>query len=196
MNPLRAGRKARYDGGMTRATAAKPRLPLPHAELLVPPRRPHYFAGRLLTAEDFALEQEYHIRMRRLQNLATLGAGVVSGLTVSTDPVGSGVIVAPGYAIDPLGREIIVPHPVKVSRPTKTRKPARRWFVLLHYAEEEVLPTPLPGQTEGETPMLNTTVRETFELTIEANAPAPDSAAIVLRMLTPPTKRRLRRAAE
>jgi hypothetical protein len=40
--------------------------------------RPRYFAGKLLTAEDFELEQRYHIAKRWLLNRELHGAGTVS----------------------------------------------------------------------------------------------------------------------
>jgi hypothetical protein len=72
--------------------------------------RPRYFAGKLLTAEDFELEQAYHIGRRRLLNRMLHGAGVVSGLTVGEGSAGT-VTVEPGFALDPRGREILVCEP-------------------------------------------------------------------------------------
>lgn len=176
---------------MTRATANKSRKPVPPAAFFTPPERPRFFEGRLLTAADLSREQEYHIRMRRLHNLATLGAGVVAGLSVSEEPSGTGVIVSPGFAIDPWGREVVVPQSARLSRPALSPKPARRCFVILRYAEEWIEPVPVMGDSgSGAEP---TIVRETYALSIEAKAPAADDPALVLRMLAPPTKRRLRR---
>jgi len=43
-------------------------------------RRVNYFAGRLLTAEDFRAEQEYHREKSRRHNRRLHGSGVASGL--------------------------------------------------------------------------------------------------------------------
>src|SRR5262249_35107675 len=63
-------------------------------------------------AEDFELEQRYHIEKRWLLNRMLQGAGVVSGLDVVAAERGT-VTVTPGFAIDRRGREILVgPPPV------------------------------------------------------------------------------------
>ena len=80
------------------------------------PRRPRYFSGQLLTAEDFEAEQSYLLRGRRSDNRQLHGWGVVCGLGVR--PSGSGgVTVEPGLAIDGLGREIVVPDPREMPDP-------------------------------------------------------------------------------
>ena len=78
--------------------------------------RPRYFAGKLVTAEDFELEQRYHIEKRRLLNRMLQGAGIVSGLGVVEAGQGT-VIVAPGFALDPDGREILVSEPQELAIP-------------------------------------------------------------------------------
>ncbi len=68
-------------------------------------KRVNYFDGRLLSAADFQLEQEYHRERQRLQNRLLVGCGVATGLKVSTMPSGKGwnVTVTPGTALDPSG---------------------------------------------------------------------------------------------
>src|SRR3954465_2034291 len=68
--------------------------------------RPHYFAGKLLTADDLELEQRYHIEKRWLLNRTFHGEGVVHGLEVA--PGKGTVSVSPGFALDEYGREIEV----------------------------------------------------------------------------------------
>lgn len=72
------------------------------------PRRPNYFEGRLLTAQDFEAEQSYFLDGRRSDARRLHGSGVVCGLDVRPSD-GGGVVVEPGVAIDGLGREIVVP---------------------------------------------------------------------------------------
>jgi hypothetical protein len=79
------------------------------AKMLEPVRRPRYFEGRLLSAADLVLEQEYHRGMRHLQNRA-LGWGIVEGLDVRVTR--TGLVVDSGFAIDALGRELVVSEPV------------------------------------------------------------------------------------
>lgn len=73
-----------------------------------PIRRLNYFAGQLLSADDFASEQNYHRDKQRRHNLHCHGAGVVRGLKVSAVHKNSGwwVAIEPGVAIDPAGNEI------------------------------------------------------------------------------------------
>jgi len=73
-----------------------------------PIRRPHYFAGALLSVDDFTSEQNYHREKQRRHNLHCHGSGVVQGLKVSIghkDSAGM-VTIEPGVAIDPAGNEI------------------------------------------------------------------------------------------
>jgi hypothetical protein len=80
------------------------------------PRRPRYFTGQLLTAEDLEAEQSYFLTGRRAHNRLLHGWGVVCGLDVT--PSGSGgVVVEAGVAIDGLGREIVVPTPREMPDP-------------------------------------------------------------------------------
>ncbi|MBC7771938.1 MAG: hypothetical protein H7210_05545 [Pyrinomonadaceae bacterium] len=136
-----------------------------------PPVRLNYFPGRLMTAADFAREQEYLRDARRRLTLASLGPGVVSGLKITPGKKG-GIVVSSGFAIDRLGREVLVPAPVEVASHDK------KWrYVVLEYSEEliEPLPTAVDGSGFG-------AVRETYHLTLRPAKPAPDdtSGAIVL----------------
>ncbi len=145
------------------------------AALLQAPTRPNYFPGRLLSADDFRLEQEYLNRMRHLQNLATLGVGVVTGLAVSEEPGGTGVRVSAGYAIDAVGREIIVPADVCMTWPTADQRPPRRWGVVLEYAEHDTDPVSTTGGT-----MANT-VSEGYAIAVITERPGLDDVRVVLR---------------
>jgi hypothetical protein len=80
------------------------------------PRRPKYFSGQLLTADDFEAEQSYFLGRRRSDNRQLHGWGVVCGLGVTPSGRG-GVVVEPGLAIDGLGREIVVPDPQEMPDP-------------------------------------------------------------------------------
>jgi len=73
-----------------------------------PIKRPNYFFGRLLAANDLAAEQNYHREKQRRHNRHCHGFGVVSGLKVFTtnEKAGWTVFIEPGVAIDPTGNEI------------------------------------------------------------------------------------------
>ncbi|MFO1119694.1 MAG: hypothetical protein U1E38_06155 [Rhodospirillales bacterium] len=78
-------------------------------------KRPRFFAGQLLTAEDLDLIDAYVVGKNRLHNRFLFGDGVVCGLTVTCHPCGGGVVrIAPGYALDCCGNDIYVPCPEEV----------------------------------------------------------------------------------
>ncbi len=63
-----------------------------------PPVRNNWFVGKLLTADDLRLEQDYHIGRRRSHNRCVHCAGVVCGLRVSVEE--RRARVEPGLALD------------------------------------------------------------------------------------------------
>lgn len=145
------------------------------ASVLRTPTRPSFFSGRLLTADDLRREQEYVDSRRHLQNLATLGAGVVTGLAVSEEPGGKEIRVAAGYAVDPWGREIIVPADVCVPWPTAIERQPRRWGVVIEYAEYDTDPVPTANG-----PMAST-VSEGYSITVLTEPPDREDTRVVLR---------------
>jgi len=71
--------------------------------------RNRYFHGKMLTAGDFQLEQDYFNQKRQMLNRLLHGSGVVAGLTVRVQADLQTVNILPGLALDSLGREIVVP---------------------------------------------------------------------------------------
>jgi YVTN family beta-propeller protein len=69
-------------------------------------QRLNYFNGQFLRENDFTVEQNYHLSMRRSHNQRSHTPGIVHGLEVVAGI--SQVVVKPGIAIDPDGREIVV----------------------------------------------------------------------------------------
>ncbi len=145
------------------------------ASVLQARARPKFFDGRFLTAEDLRREQEYVDSRRHLQNLATLGSGVVTGMAVSEEPGGKQVRVAAGYAVDPWGREIIVPADVCIPWPPAIERPPRRWGVVIEYAEQDIDPVPTAGG-----PMASS-VSDGYSITILTEPPDGDDTRVVLR---------------
>ena len=77
--------------------------------------RIRYFPGQLLTADDFAMEQDYWRGKGQLHNRLHLGQGVVCGLDVTPlTGTANGVRISPGLALDAWGREIVVPTVVEL----------------------------------------------------------------------------------
>ena len=80
--------------------------------------RSRYFEGKLLTAEDFEREQQYHRAAIRRHNLALHGWGVARGFDVTAPSAGAAeVVVAPGYTLDPCGQEILLTAAVTIPIP-------------------------------------------------------------------------------
>jgi hypothetical protein len=76
-----------------------------------PFERNKYFYGKLLSVDDFDLEQRYVNNKRRMSNRFLYGVGVVAGLhVVRVDE--KTISVEAGFALDSLGREIVVDTPV------------------------------------------------------------------------------------
>lgn len=87
---------------------------------LARPKRPNYFNGKLMTADDFQAEQDYQRDMRWLHNRMLHGYGIVVGLEVGMEEAANGatqITVSPGYALDGWGREIVLPEPVSIFLP-------------------------------------------------------------------------------
>ena len=103
--------------------------------------RPRYFTGRLLVADDFEQEQQYHIDKQRLHNRMLHGSGIVEGLAVSQEK--NLLIVKSGLALDCLGREIIVPEHLEVN----LLEGDIEQYLALEYHEVLMDPSPVP---EGE----------------------------------------------
>jgi hypothetical protein len=95
--------------------------------------RLRFFNGRLLTASDFALEQNYFRRKQKLHNQALHGFGIVSGLRVTIE---SGkVAVTAGLALDCEGNELLVATNEILPAPPASWQTA---YVNLHFVEQEL----------------------------------------------------------
>ena len=100
-------------------------------------KRPRFFNGRLLKAEDLALEQQYHREKSKLHNRSLHGFGIVSGLKVT---VSAGqIVVEPGLALDCAGNELVVSERQSILF-SAIKVDCRTAYVSLRYAEESVGP--------------------------------------------------------
>jgi hypothetical protein len=116
--------------------------------------RPIYYAGKVLTADDLRLEQDYR-RDREWAHNRLHGWGVVSGLSVeATRPGSSRVVVRPGSALDGYGREIVLTAAtlVDVSSLIASRRPGCV-YVTIEYGEEGIDSVPALGVDEEDGPM-------------------------------------------
>jgi len=139
--------------------------------------RPRYFHGQLLTAQDFADEQDYFREKLRRHNRLLHGWGVVCGLRVTPATKRCAVVVSPGYALDPCGDEILVEQEVLLRLPHRGREkggddfsaagvedpacPDGAWTVAVRYAEILAQLVPVIGEDDSPQP---SRIRETFEL--------------------------------
>jgi len=101
-------------------------------------KRNRFFSGRLLTAEDLELEQEYFREKLKRHNRYLHGFGIVFGLEVSKGR--SAVVVSPGLAIDCQGNEIAVTEPLEESFPTQDL--GSTLFLSIRFVERETDPVP------------------------------------------------------
>jgi hypothetical protein len=102
-------------------------------------KRPRYFSGRLLTANDLSEEQQYHVAKHR-RHLQTLhGTGIVSGLEVQVAPGTTTIMVSPGLAVDEQGREVQLEESRPVVVPASTSSPV---CLAVEYTERGVDPVP------------------------------------------------------
>lgn len=110
-----------------------------------PLERLNYYNGQRLEASDLQLEQDYHMRVRRMFNQAVYVPGIASGLEVSPDPDNPHrVEVSPGVALDALGREVILLEKTKLDvagLPNTEQAWVYGNFLVIRYAEETTAET-------------------------------------------------------
>ena len=104
--------------------------------------RNNYFHGKMLSARDLRVEQEYFNEKRWLINRMITGWGIVCGLEVTVDY--GCLVVKPGLALDCCGHELLVCepqalHPDKIAKQLEidTYQPFQpvRWVLCLEYRE-------------------------------------------------------------
>jgi hypothetical protein len=135
-------------------------------------KRLNYYTGQFLRAEDFALEQSYHIDRQRRHNRLLHTPGVSDGLTVDTVIGQAEVLVMPGTAVDGEGREIVLAESRTV---TASEAHAGKEVVVVISYQEETAETKGPGETRWvEAPRI-----EFHEV---ASAPSEDTHIRLARM--------------
>ena len=127
-------------------------------------RRNNYFTGRVLTAADLELEQDYFRQKQRLHNRALHGFGIVSGLEVSRRR--DTLVISSGLALDCEGNEVVVAE--SQSLPIPQLKSDTSVFLIIHYREWGINPTPVPAADKSSEPTL---IEEGFSLAFENSNP-------------------------
>ncbi len=109
-------------------------------------KRMKYETGLFMTEEEFKVEQEYHMRMRRLHNRHLHTAGIVWGLDLVPDVGTYRVDIHPGMALDvyadladseEISREILVAQKTTLDLSSSGYSPGDEIYIWLHYREEE-----------------------------------------------------------
>ena len=126
--------------------------------------RPNYFFGKLLTADDFQLEQNYQLERSRRNNRFLHGWGIVSGLSVWIEN-GATVVVSPGLALDCAGNELVLATPERIALTSLTGK----HFITIRYQETPGAPQP---STHGEAEFAR--IREGTSVELTSTNPAED----------------------
>jgi hypothetical protein len=126
--------------------------------------RPNYFNGKLLSADDFQLEQNYQRDRWRRTNRFLHGWGVVSGLKVWIED-GAMVVVSPGLALDCAGNELVLAAPERIALTSLTGK----LFITIRYQETAIAPQP---STQGATEFAR--IREGTSIELSVANPAED----------------------
>lgn len=126
--------------------------------------RNHFFDGKLLTASDQELEQNYFQNKLKLHNRSLHGFGIVSGLDVSQRR--DKLIIASGLALDCQGNEILVPEPVSHSLPDLDSATAS--YLTISYLERATNPTP---NLYGDDLCKHASIVESFTLAFESQNP-------------------------
>lgn len=132
------------------------------------PKRPNYFIGKLLTAEDLQREQEYHLDKLRQLTRVVLGVGVVDGLRLSSR--GQQVTISAGVAVDGAGRVLELPESCRFQLPAG----AAAWNVFIGLNEVPCDPQPvIPGNIETDTQAVFGKIQEITRVWIEEATAKP-----------------------
>ena len=109
------------------------------------PQRLRYFNGLIMKEEEFILEQDYHVRMRRLHNRNLHDGGIITGLEVVTGNTPNEVLVRQGIALDrhfdpqfseDVSRELVLTDDCEID--LSSYSPGDQVWIWISYAEEFV----------------------------------------------------------
>lgn len=158
---------------------------------IAPDKRVNYTKGMLLTADDFAQEQQYFLARDDRHNRLLHGYGTVCGLHVRlSEPHlnATGIVVEPGIAVCPSGKVIHVPDMQEASlkawldknrhavaeQLARQRTPTLAVYVTLCYREQKVdaVPVPTSPGSEGQDSTTLTRIIDSFALSFSLEPPS------------------------
>lgn len=177
----------RADGGVEQQAIARENVDVQEACRLAGFARNRYFHGKLMTARDMELDQDYHAGRFEtfLQHVA--GEGVVCGLTTTVDQDNEDddleVAVSEGFAIDCCGRPVVLPGGADETFTTQNRNTAELVedattdegiSLFVRYDECAAEKVPIKGSEDAcaEECTYNRIV-EDYEIELRAGAPGP-----------------------
>ncbi|HEX9060532.1 MAG TPA: hypothetical protein VF941_10160 [Clostridia bacterium] len=140
--------------------------------------RNDYYTGKLLSAKDFKLEQQYINDKRSLLNVFTLGSGILYGLDVintGDNRQEESISIKPGVAVDSWGRELIVPEiDTKVlveleGFPEDEYNGAM--YLCLEYSEKGIAGTSQTSDLEESDETRNNRIREGYNVVLARKPP-------------------------
>ena len=138
-----------------------------------PIERNRYFYGKLLTVQDFDLEQRYGRQKSQLLSRLALGAGVVCGLGVSASD-DSTLLIESGMALDYQGRMVVVEEPLlrklQMLEGQEELLGHDTAYLCLQYDETDMVPVNAVGADTGESRQCNLT-REGSRLYLTTQPP-------------------------
>ena len=145
-----------------------------------PFERNNYFYGKLLSVDDFRLEQQYGNDKRRMLNRFLYGAGVVTGMNVvAVDD--TTILVESGLALDYSGREIVIDEPVV--RRLQTLEGFGDYeddyntgylYLCVAYEEEEIQAVHSISHSDQKENTSFNKIREGYRLYLTRNEPEPE----------------------
>ena len=144
---------------------------------IFPFERNKYFYGKLLSVDDFELEQKYGNDKRRMINRYVCGTGVIAGMeAVMVDE--QSISVERGCALDDQGREIVIDTPVikKLSLidgfESCTDLQGSYVYLCIEYKEEGVGPVPnIEGSPGADLAVQSNRIREGYRLYLTTQEP-------------------------
>ena len=98
-----------------------------------------YYNGQRLEADDYRVEQSYHIDVRRMLTRGLFTPGVVSGfLAEKVAGQTRKVLVHHGVALDPVGREVVLLNDALVEVPNQKPTQGPGFLLIARYSEAAV----------------------------------------------------------
>ena len=146
-----------------------------------PFERNNYFYGKLLSVDDFRLEQQYGNDKRRMLNRFLHGAGVVTGMNVvGVDD--TTLLVESGLALDYSGREIVIDEPVTRRLQSlegfgdyEEDRDSGWLYLCVAYEEEEAQTVHSISHSDQKNNTSFNKIREGYRLYLTRNEPETDS---------------------